>query len=430
MANTIAVSILADARELQKNLDKAEGSVKDFGNTVDREADSARRGLEGVAEGADATASASAQAAGGLGDIAGALEATGLVSEGTAAAMETGAAAIMGITGAADLANFATEKLKLATIANKVQTVAATAAQKTAAAATKAWAAAQRLLNIAFLSNPIGLIILAIVALVAVFVIAYKKSETFRNIVNGVWRGVKVVALAVVEWFKTAVPAAWETVKTKTSAAFNAVKNFITGAFNAAKNFFMKYTLPGLIISKWDTIKSKTKAAFDAVKGFITRPITAARDTVSGLVDRMVGKFTGIKGRVAGKFSGMFDGIGSSFRGAVNSVIRGWNGLSFTIPSVSVLGKQVFGGSTISTPNIPYLASGGIVSSATLAMIGEGKSDEAVIPLNKNVLAKYGLGATTIYLTVNAGMGADGYEVGRASYNALSDYMKKSGKRL
>lgn len=51
-------------------------------------------------------------------------------------------------------------------------------------AATKAWALAQKALNISMFANPIGLIVLAVVALVAGFVLAYKKSDKFRAIVN------------------------------------------------------------------------------------------------------------------------------------------------------------------------------------------------------------------------------------------------------
>ena len=41
------------------------------------------------------------------------------------------------------------------------------------------------------------------------------------------------------------------------------------------------------------------------------------------------------------------------------------------------------GGGGVNIPMIPQLAEGGIVNKATLAMIGEGKSAEAVMPLDK-----------------------------------------------
>lgn len=75
--------------------------------------------------------------------------------------------------------------------------------------ATKAMAAAQRVLNLVMRMNPIGLIITAIGLLVAGLVIAWKKSETFRNIVKGAMRGVAnafgwVVdkGKGVLNWFK------------------------------------------------------------------------------------------------------------------------------------------------------------------------------------------------------------------------------------
>lgn len=54
------------------------------------------------------------------------------------------------------------------------------------AANTKRAAAGQAALNATMLANPIVLVVAAIAALVAGFVLAYKKSETFRNIINKV----------------------------------------------------------------------------------------------------------------------------------------------------------------------------------------------------------------------------------------------------
>ena len=56
---------------------------------------------------------------------------------------------------------------------------------------TKTMAIAQGLLNIVMTANPIGLIVVGIAALAAGLVVAYKKSETFRKIVNATWSGIK-----------------------------------------------------------------------------------------------------------------------------------------------------------------------------------------------------------------------------------------------
>ena len=66
-----------------------------------------------------------------------------------------------------------------------------------AALAGKVWAAVQWLLNAAMDANPVGIVIVAIAALVAVFIIAYKKSQTFRDVVLGAWAAIKTASVTV-----------------------------------------------------------------------------------------------------------------------------------------------------------------------------------------------------------------------------------------
>ncbi|MGC5531566.1 phage tail tape measure protein [Streptomyces sp. SR-10] len=62
-------------------------------------------------------------------------------------------------------------------------------------AVTNGFAAAQAFLTAVMNANPIILAITAIVALGAALVIAYKRSETFRNIVQSVWSAIKTGAM-------------------------------------------------------------------------------------------------------------------------------------------------------------------------------------------------------------------------------------------
>jgi hypothetical protein len=72
--------------------------------------------------------------------------------------------------------------------------------------------------------------------------------------------------------------------------------------------------------------------------------------------------------------------------------------------------------------DIPAMAAGGIVTGPTLALIGEA-GPEAVIPLNRNNTPT----GNTINLTVNAGMGADGNQIGREIVDAIKRYERVSG---
>jgi len=69
---------------------------------------------------------------------------------------------------------------------------------------------------------------------------------------------------------------------------------------------------------------------------------------------------------------------------------------------------------------------GGLVSSATIGMIGE-KGPEAIIPMDR-LERMMGGGGQPINITVNAGMGADGSQIGDAIVNELLRYQRRNGK--
>lgn len=102
-----------------------------------------------------------------------------------------------------------------------IATLAAAAVQKTVAIATQAWSVAQAALNAILTLNPVGLVVVAIGALVAIVVAAYKNSERFREVCDKAWTAVKSLAGAVLEHLVRAfekvsnvVQTAWKWLKT------------------------------------------------------------------------------------------------------------------------------------------------------------------------------------------------------------------------
>jgi hypothetical protein len=107
------------------------------------------------------------------------------------------------------------------------------------------------------------------------------------------------------------------------------------------------------------------------------------------------------------------------FKTVFNGIARIWNNtvgkISFTVPSW----VPGVGGKGFDMPNIPMLAKGGIVTSPTLALIGEGRGPEAVIPLNR--MSEFtGGGGNNVNIHVN---GADP----QAVVDALRTYMFRNG---
>lgn len=128
---------------------------------------------------------------------------------------------------------------------------------------TTALAAAQAFLSTTLLANPITWVVIAIVALVAALVLAYQKSETFRNIVNAVWSAIKTAIGAVVTWITdTAVPwllSAWEAIKNGLVGFYQnyllPIWNGILGVINAVIGWVVNTAVPWLQ-SAWTAISN------------------------------------------------------------------------------------------------------------------------------------------------------------------------------
>jgi len=127
-----------------------------------------------------------------------------------------------------------------------VGTVAQTVASKVAAGASRVWAAGQWLLNAALTANPIGLVIVAIAALVGVVVLIATKTRWFQTVWSVAWRGVKAAALGVWNWIKglpSAVAAAFGTLAGIITAPFRAAFSTVRGLWNSTVGGF-GFTVP------------------------------------------------------------------------------------------------------------------------------------------------------------------------------------------
>jgi hypothetical protein len=129
--------------------------------------------------------------------------------------------------------------------------------------------------------------------------------------------------------------------------------------------------------------------------------------------------FDGIKAGFAGVVSaigGYVNGLVAVYKGLFNGIASVWNStvgkLSFKIPSW----VPGIGGAGFDVPDIPMLANGGIVSSPTLAMIGE-RGPEAVVPLTGSNSPSLG---NSVTINVNGGDP-------NAVVAALRSYMRQNG---
>jgi hypothetical protein len=121
---------------------------------------------------------------------------------------------------------------------------------------------------------------------------------------------------------------------------------------------------------------------------------------------------------------GFFAGMVNAAIGAVNAIVSAYNSIPLLpdLPKVPNLPVPQIGGTPTQVAgrmNLPRLAEGGIVSSPTLALIGEA-GPEAVVPLDR---MQSGGGIT---INVTGGL-ATSAEIGESVVNALRAYSRSAG---
>lgn len=101
--------------------------------------------------------------------------------------------------------------------------------------------------------------------------------------------------------------------------------------------------------------------------GSLVRPFNSVISVIRRVVSWFDYGLPGAFGRLAKKGKNIFDGVKEGFRTGMNWIISKWNSLSFTLPSFSVFGQSI-GGGTLGVSPIDYFASGGITRGGTSVM--------------------------------------------------------------
>lgn len=168
------------------------------------------------------------------------------------------------------------------------------------------------------MSNPFGLAVVAIGALVASLVYAYQHSEKFRNVVN------KAV---------NAVVKAFDKLKAKAQPAIDAIKQAFS-KFDIAAFAPLIATIGTLMVSLGRFNKFKLKNPFAGFKFTIPK----LNNPFSGLVDMVKSAGEAVKGT----FNGIGNAIKSALSGIGNMVSTVFKGIASAIGSLNFQGVAAF----------------------------------------------------------------------------------------
>lgn len=222
-------------------------------------------------------------------------------------------------------------------------------------------------------ANPIGLIITAIGLVITALIHLWNTNEGFRNWVMEFYNGcIKPVFEQISktisklwnehlkplwEKLKPGITSIWETVKT----VWDAIANLIGG--------IIQFLSP-IISAILELVSGAIDTWGDMVGSFV--------DVLGGIIDFIAGVFTGDWERAWNGlkeiFTGIWDGMKAVARGAVNVLIDIVNGIikglnKIHLPNWEILGSLA--GKGINIPLIPRLEKGGVLTSPTIAMMGE-----------------------------------------------------------
>ena len=221
--------------------------------------------------------------------------------------------------------------------------------------------------------------------------------EPVGNFFSDLWQSIKDIAKLVADWFvqawtdiKDFFVNIWNSIKEKASNTWEGIKN----VFSTVGNWFHDKVISpvaNFFSGMWDKLKNGAKNAWNGIKSVFSTVANFFGDIFSKAWKKVKDIFS-----TGGKiFDGIKDGIVNAFKTIVNAIITGINkvvalpfkGINWAlnkIKSVEILGLKPFDWiSTISVPQIPKLAKGGITNGATLAEIGEA-GREMVLPLESN----------------------------------------------
>lgn len=214
---------------------------------------------------------------------------------------------------------------------------------------------------------PITLIAAGIAGLIIVGQLIYENWETISAALLPIWQGIADFGMAI-----------WNGLSSTIGGAMGAVWGVISGTWSG---------IVGFLRPLWEGLSAGARGVAEA--------LVAAFSWASGPLRAI---WDGITGIFKGAFNVMI--------GIVNTLIRGINNIRIQVPDwVPGIGGKGWGGFNL--PQIPYLAKGGLVDSPTLAMVGEGKHAEVVLPLNGSVFSQLGAGIAS-YMPAFAGGGSGG----------------------
>lgn len=238
-------------------------------------------------------------------------------------------------------------------------------------------------------------------------------TKTFANLKDTIGGTLKVIAgifKVISSLLKGDWKGVWQGIKQIASGALQALRGIINQGLNLVKTIFKLAwsAIKAIVGAAWDGIKALMKKGADkvvdgikAIPGRIKDLAKLFKSAGKWVIDAMVDGLKNAAGIISGIASNVWDAVKRLLNKAIDKIN---SALEFKI---DLPGPDI----SINIPNIPHLASGGVVKArrgGTLALLGEGGHDELVTPLSgphaPRAASRGRGGPTTIVVNINGVM--------------------------
>ncbi len=278
----------------------------------------------------------------------------------------------------------------------------------------------------------LGPVALIAAALVALGVVIYEAMTHWKDItgwmqsnVPGVWNAVGTIITtvgqiihSVVQDISSVIQAVWASIDNWTHQHWGEIQTVIKVVTDVVKALVTAWVtvLAGEIRGAWQGIAQTLGGIWDIIKGVFMTALNIIEGVIGVFLDLVTGHwqkaFTDLRDTVANVMNDIgtvIEGVVSAIEGPINAFVGMVGGaisavkqlLGLQSQATSQSNAQIGGGinKAASLDKIPRLATGGLVHSPTLALVGE-SGPEAVLPLSQFPINGGAIGS------LGSGMGA------------------------
>ena len=160
-----------------------------------------------------------------------------------------------------------------------------------------------------------------------------KHWDTIKAATQAAWDWVKNAVMTVVNWMisfvtgqfnaiKSVITTVWNAIKSVSSTVWNAIKSAVMSIINAVKTSVTSQfnAIKSVITSVWNAIKSVTSSVWNAIKSTITSLVNGAKSAVSSAINSIKSFFSSGFNAVKSTVSNAISGVVSTIKGLAGKV--------------------------------------------------------------------------------------------------------------